>query len=267
MVPFVATERAVGVVALQATSATVATAGATADLCVAPTRAERRLREPRTISFGTTRVRRSRVPPTAPSIPRRKVASLSGANGFFRALVLSLSDTNRSPMGSSTAAPSRRGGAGRCCLSCRECWRFGSDRPELRSVGNTAQLCGGNPDLQPDIDAYDSHLDPSSDNDGCQISPGSTRSFRSASAILLALLLLGGGARAGQRHSLDGQSHTTWPEAVATRYRTPTRRRASRPDDHVALLERGLRVLGKLFVEQAAELAETRATSISAAVP
>ena len=30
---------------------------------------------------------------------------------------------------------------------------------------------------------------PSSDNDGCQISPGSTRGLKSASAILLTLLL------------------------------------------------------------------------------
>ena len=195
IVPFVATERAVGVVSLQATSATVATAGETADLCVVLNSggAEVAGTQNDLVWDDSCATLKSFTDCSAnPATGKSLHGSLLG--GFFRALVLSLSDTNPIPDGqlycctfTAEATP------GNCCsVSVVNTGASDPSGQVVLSVGNTAELCvedsGGTVAPTPTPTVHTAL--PSSDNDGCQISPESTHGLRSATAILLALLLL-----------------------------------------------------------------------------
>ena len=198
LVPFISTERAVGVVSLQATSATVAATGETADLCVvlnsdgaqvAGTQNDLAWDD----SCATLASRNDcRVNPATGKSLSDSVAS---AGGFYRALVLSLSDVEPIPDGPLYCCTfGVRAAPGSCCAV--SVLNTGASDPAGRvlvSVGNTARLCvadsRGNapPTPTPTVNGDP----PPSDGGGCQISPRSPSGHGSgplAVAFLLALL-------------------------------------------------------------------------------
>jgi hypothetical protein len=198
MLSFLSTERAVGVVSLQATSAVAATAGETADLCVVLNSGGAQVAGTQNdlVWDGSCATLSSA---TACRVNQATGKSLNGSlalgDSTYRALVLSFSDVDPIPDGqlycctfTVDAMP------GNCCAV--SVVNTGASDPRgqvLPSVGNTAQLCvadsGGNGPPTPTPTVHDDP--PPLDSGGCQMSPRPTRGLGSgplAVSILVALL-------------------------------------------------------------------------------
>jgi len=170
MVPFLSTGRAAGVLSLDATSATVAAPGEIADLCVVLSAGGENVAGTQNdLVWDDSCATLSSADDCRVNTETGKSLHASLVLGHFRALVLSLEDTNPIPDGplycctfSVEATP------GSCCAV--SVVNTGASTPKglaIPSVGNTAELCvlGESTGPTPTVAG-----DPPSDNDGCQLS-------------------------------------------------------------------------------------------------
>lgn len=198
IVPFISTERAVGVVALRATSATVARAGETADLCVVLDAGGAQVagtQNDLVWDGSCATLARASDCRVNPATGKSLYDTLFPGGDFgYRVLVLSLLDTEPIPDGELyCCAFSVEARPGACCsVGVVNTGISDPKGTELPSSGNTAQLCvaaGGGaasptPTATPTI-----HVDPApSDSSGCQIS-GAPSSGLGEGTFLVAMLV------------------------------------------------------------------------------
>lgn len=191
------TERAVGVVSLQATSAEVMTAGEAADLCVVLNSGGAQVAgtQNNLVWDGSCAMLSSPADCRVNQATKKLlVGTLGPADNSYKALVLSLSDVAPIPDGQLYCCTFTVGAAPGSCCSVSVVKTEASDPTGhlLPSRGNTAQLCvvgGTNALPAPTPTVHDDP--PPSDSDGCQISSRPIRGLGSGSlavAVVLALL-------------------------------------------------------------------------------
>ena len=203
IVPFIATEPAVGVVALRATAATVATTGETADLCVLLDAGGEQVagtQNDLVWDGSCATLARGSDCRVNPATGKSLFGTVVGVDDFrYRGLVLSLLDTKPLSDGQLyCCAFSVEARPGTCCPV--EVVNVGASDPRgkaLPSIGDTAQLCvaagGGNASPTPTATPmFHADLASSASGGGCQIlspSSGHLGAGSCVGAALLALLL------------------------------------------------------------------------------
>ena len=239
ILPFIWIRPAAGVVALRATSATVAEVGEAADLCVVLDSGGAQVAGTQNdlVWDGACATLASAADCRAnPAIAKALHGNLGLVGDFsYRALVLSLSDVDPIPDGELYCCTFGVETAPGSCCSVGVVNTGVSDPSgrELPSSGNTAQLCVANGGVMTTPTPTPNGDPPTSGSSGCQITPPSAGSFGAGVFVLVLLAALRRRARRGDqprgtplplRHAATGAAGGNRPCPATARGRAPRER-------------------------------------------